>query len=111
MKTYKLTNFTKGWVVGNFEPSLLKENFEVGIHTHTKGEYHQDHFHKKCTEINIMVKGEILINGQKFIKDDIFVFAPYEISQVKYLTDVELVVIRNISDPNDKYEINIINNK
>jgi hypothetical protein len=110
MEKHRLTDFTKGWVVGNFEPSLLKENFEVGIHRHHAGEFHQDHFHKKCVEINIVTSGEILINGQKFIKDDIFVFNPYEVSQVEYLTDVELVVIRNISDPTDKYEINIIDN-
>jgi hypothetical protein len=109
MKIDNLKNFVKGWFVGNFEPSLLKENFEVGIHRHYKGEHHQDHFHKKCTEINVVISGEILINGKKFIKDDIFVFEPYEVSQVEYLTDVELVVVRNISDPTDKYEIEIIN--
>lgn len=108
MKIFNLADFKKGWVVGKFEPSILKENFEVGIHRHYEGEYHQDHFHKKCTEVNIVIRGRILINGKEFVKDDIFVFEPYEVSQVEYLTDVELVVIRNISDPTDKYEIKII---
>jgi quercetin dioxygenase-like cupin family protein len=107
MKIDHIDNFTKGWFVGNFDPSLLKANFEVGLHQHKAGEFHQDHFHKLGTEINVMVEGRILINGKTFGPGDIFVFEPYEVSQVRYLTDVKLIVVRDISDPNDKYEIEI----
>lgn len=109
MKFFDLKDFKRGWVVGDFDPSILKAPFEVGIHRHSKGEKPADHFHKKCTEINIVISGEILINERIFKRDDIFVFEPYEVSQVEYLTDAELVVIRNISDPKDKYEIKITN--
>ena len=108
MKTYNLDDFVNGWVVGNFEPSILKENFEVGIARHRMGDFHHDHFHKKSTEINIVLEGQIQINDQVFVPNDIFVLYPYEISQVKYLTDVVLVVIRNLSDPADKFLVNVL---
>ena len=32
MKKYKLSEFKDGWIVGNFEPSILKtKDFEVAI--------------------------------------------------------------------------------
>jgi hypothetical protein len=108
MKHANINDFTKGWFVGNFEPSLLKEDFEVGLHQHTAGEFHQDHFHKKSTEINLVIEGNIKINDQVFGPGEIFVLSPYEISQCEYLTDVSLVVVRNLSDPTDKFEVNII---
>ena len=52
MKKFKLDDMKGGWFVGNFEPTAYKANFEVGIHRHKKGEFHQDHFHKKGIEIN-----------------------------------------------------------
>lgn len=108
MKTAKLNDMWGGWFVGNFEPTAFPANFEVGIHRHKKGEFHQDHFHKIGTEINCMIKGRIKINGTEFGPGDIFILYPYEVSQVEYLTDVELVVVRDISDPNDKYKFDIV---
>jgi len=111
MKKAHIDNFIKGWFVGNFEPSLLKENFEVGFHQHKAGDFHQDHFHKHSTEINLVVEGKVKINGEVFRAGDIFVLEPYEISQCEYLTDVKLVVVRNLSDPNDKFEVQIVDKK
>jgi len=107
MKIAHIEQFTKGWFVGNFDPSLLKADFEVGLHQHKAGEFHQDHFHKLGTEINVMIEGHLLLNGNEFGPGEIFVLEPYEISQVEYLTDVKLIVVRDISDPNDKYEVEI----
>ena len=107
MKIAHIERFTKGWFVGNFDPSLLKADFEVGLHQHKAGEFHQDHFHKLGTEINVMIEGHLLLNGNEFGPGEIFVLEPYEISQVEYLTDVKLIVVRDISDPNDKYEVEI----
>jgi len=109
MKKAKLNDFIRGWFVGNFEPSLLKADFEVGVAKHTAGEYHQDHFHKKSLEINVVIEGEMLINGEKFGPGDIFVLYPYEVSQAKFLTDVTVVIVRDKSDTSDKYSFNILN--
>ena len=108
MKREKLDNFFKGWFVGNFEPSLLKADFEVGVAKHRAGEYHQDHFHKKSIEINVVLEGRMKINGEEFGPGDIFVLYPQEVSQAEFITDVTIVIVRDRSDPSDKYEFNII---
>lgn len=107
MKKSKLDEFVRGWVVGNFEPSLLKADFEVGVAKHKAGEFHQDHFHKEAIEINILLEGEMIINGEKFYPNDIFVLYPYEVSQAEFLTDVTVVIIRDKSNPADKFSFDI----
>ena len=67
----------------------------------------RDHFHKKGTEVNVMRKGKLKLNGEVFEPGDIFILYPYEVSQVEYLTDVELTVVRDISDTDDKYMFDI----
>ena len=47
MKKFKLDDMKGGWFVGNFEPSVMKADFEVGIPDTKKG-----------TEINVMRKGK-----------------------------------------------------
>lgn len=108
MKKAHITDFVKGWLVGNFEPSLLKADFEVGLATHHAGEFHQDHFHKSATEINVVIQGAVSINGQVFKEGDIFVLYPFEVSQAEFLTDVKILVIRDRSDPSDKYSFKLI---
>lgn len=103
MDIFRLENFVRGWIVGNFEPSLLKTNFEVGITTHQAGEKHQDHFHKNSTEINVLLQGEMIVNGKKIVQGDIFILHPYEVSIVEFITDVTVIVIRDKSDPFDKF--------
>ena len=54
-----------------------------------------------------MRKGKVKINGEIFSEGDIFILYPYEVSQVEYLTDVELTVVRDICDTDDKYMFDI----
>ena len=46
MKKFKLDDMKGGWFVGNFEPSVMKADFEVGI-PDTKRESSSDHFQKR----------------------------------------------------------------
>ena len=107
MKKFKLDDMKGGWFVGDFEPTAFKANFEVGIHRHKKGEFHQDHFHKKGTEINCMRKGKVICNGKHLKANDIFVIEPYEVSIVEFLTDIKVIVVKDICDTDDKYSFDI----
>lgn len=99
-----LKKFTKGWIVGNFEPSLLKnENFEVAIKRYNSGDYEKSHYHKIATEITVIVEGEVLMNGVNYKKDDIITINPNESTDFKCITDVVTVVIKTPSANNDKY--------
>ena len=39
MKVSKLSDYTRGWIIGDFEPSILRtKDFEVAVFNHLKGE-------------------------------------------------------------------------
>lgn len=99
-----LNNFIKGWIVGNFNPTLLDtNNFEVAIKRYKTGDYEESHHHKIATEITVIVEGEVEMNGIKYIKDDIITIQPNESTDFKCITDVVTVVIKTPSANNDKY--------
>jgi hypothetical protein len=108
MEKHRLEEFKGGWFIGNFEPSLLKRDFEVGLHRYQKGEIRESHFHKKITEYNLMISGQIRINDLIFEKGDIFIIEPYTVSNdILALTDCEILIVKDGSDTKDKYTYEI----
>ncbi len=106
MDTFRYEDMLRGWFVGDFEPSAFKtKNFEVGFGSHKKGDKWHKHYHKIATEITLIVKGKVKVNDQIFSKGDILVIKPNEISDPLFLEDTEYVVVKTISDTNDKYVI------
>jgi quercetin dioxygenase-like cupin family protein len=99
-----LNDFTKGWIIGNFEPTLLNTNdFEVAIKRYKAGDYENSHHHKISTEYTIIVEGTVLMNEIEYKKDDIIIIKPNESTDFKCLTDVTTVVIKTPSSKDDKY--------
>ena len=93
-----IKNFTKGWFIGNFEPSLLKTaDFEVSIQHHKKGDTPEKHYQKIATEYNVVVSGSLISNGEMIGPGDIFIFEPMEITDVVFLEDSEIVCVKTPS--------------
>ena len=107
MKIFDFKNMFKGWFVGDFVNTAMKANFEVAYHSHKKGEFHQDHFHKEQREVTFIIEGEMIINGKHLKADDIFVIEPYEVSICEFLTDVKVIVVKDICNTSDKYSFDI----
>ncbi len=104
MQINDLKTFTKGWIVGNFTPTLLDtSDFEIAIKRYKSGDYEESHHHKIATEITVIVDGEVEMNGVKYIKDDIITIAPNESTDFKCLKDVIILVIKTPSKFDDKY--------
>lgn len=103
MKTFKIKDMTRGWFVGQFSPTAHNAPFEVGYLKHHKGQFWSPHYHKESTEINLLVKGKMKVNGQEINEGDIFVIDPFEIAEPEFLEDCELVVVKTSSNPEDKY--------
>jgi hypothetical protein len=102
-----LNDFTKGWFLGNFEPSLLKTNdFEIAIKRYKANDYEESHYHKISTEYTVIVEGEVEMNGLKYSKDDIITILPNHSTDFKCLTDVITTVVKVPSSKNDKYLTN-----
>ena len=52
-----------------------------------------------------IVKGELIVSKKHLKEGDMWIYEPNEISDVEFLTDVELIIVRWPSIPSDKYNI------
>lgn len=107
MQVENLKNMTKGWFVGNFEPSIYKTNdVEVAVKKYKAGEKEDLHYHKIATEITVVVSGIIKMNGIEYSEGDIIVLNPNEISDFEAVTDAVNTVVKLPGANNDKYIVN-----
>lgn len=103
MITANVKDFTKGWMIGDFEPSVLRTNcFEFARQFHPKGFVGQRHVHDQSTEYNYIASGRLLASGKELSKGDMFIYAPGEVSEVTFLEDTDTIIIRTPSIPTDK---------
>ena len=101
-----LSNYIKGWVVGNFEPTLFKtKDLEVGIKYYNAGVVETAHYHKISTEYTFILSGSVEMLESEFNKGDIVKIEPNVVNQFKSLTDCILMVIKVPSSIDDKYEV------
>ena len=104
MKVSKLDEFFKGWVVGNFEPSLFQtDDFEVAVKHYDCGDYEEKHYHKVATEITIIGEGMVQMNGVTYTKGDIITIEPGEATDFKVLHPTITTVIKFPCVKGDKY--------
>lgn len=104
VKIDKLDRFKRGWIIGNFEPSLLKNTGnELAVMRAKKGKGPGDyHYHEKCTEINILIIGKIKINDKIINENDIFIFEPFVPAICEFLEDSVWVSFKNNESNYDK---------
>lgn len=106
MKRYRFEQMKGGWFVGNFEPTAFKtDGAEVCWKYHPKGERWPAHYHAVATEINLLVKGSMRLNGELFGEGEIFVVEPGEVAEPEFLADCHLVVVKVPSLPDDKFVV------
>ena len=106
MKVDRIEKYHNGWFVGNFEPAIINsKDFEIGYKQHKKGEQYEKHYHKETIEVNLLVKGKMIIQNKKLRAGDIFIIYPYEISDPVFLEDCEVMIVRYPSVPKDKFII------
>lgn len=104
MQTAKLNDMTRGWFVGNFDPSVYKTNdVEVAIRHYEEGDYECRHYHKIATEITEIISGEVEMNSHRYKAGDIIIIKPGESTDFRALTDAVNVVVKIPGANNDKY--------
>jgi len=104
MKIDRIENMVGGWFVGDFEPTAYRtKDFEVSYKIHPKGEVWDNHYHKVATEVNYLVRGEMILSGTHLKEGDIFTIYPEEIAVPEFLTDCEIVCVKTASVKGDKY--------
>ncbi|HON56721.1 MAG TPA: cupin domain-containing protein [bacterium] len=104
MKVQKLQDKFKGWFIGDFENAIVRDkNFEIAVKYDKAGDTVKKHFHKFCDEITVVVKGNILINGQKFSEGDIILIEKNEAADYVSIDDSITVIVKIPSIPDDKH--------
>ena len=99
-----VNEYTKGWLVGNFEPSLINsKDIEVGLKYYKKGDKESSHVHKIITEYTIVVSGKIKMNDEVYIEKDIVTILPNVPTNFESLEDSITLVIKTPSIPSDKH--------
>jgi quercetin dioxygenase-like cupin family protein len=107
MKLLNLKDMTRGWLIGDFEPSILRtQGFEVGVLTHKKGEEWAEHYHKIATEYNVLLKGKMTLNETLINEGDIFILYPNETALPEFLEDCTVLCVKVPSVIGDKYAVN-----
>lgn len=102
MKLYRIEDMKGGWFIGDFEPSIFKtNNFEISYKYHKKDEILDAHYHDTVTEINLVTRGEVIIQNKILKMGDIFVLYPFEIADPTFPCDCEIVCVK-IPSKNDK---------
>lgn len=105
MKTDHINNMIKGWFVGDFSPSLYKtQNVEVAVKSYNKGDREMCHYHKIATEITVVTRGKIKMNGVEYSEGDIIIMDPNEITDFECLqNNTQNVVVKIPGASNDKF--------
>lgn len=104
MQVAKLKDMTKGWFVGNFQPTLLAtEAVEVAVKEYPAGFRDEWHYHKIATEITVIVSGEVEMNGRRYHQGDIIVIAPGKGTDFVAVTPTVTTVVKVPGVSNDKY--------
>lgn len=103
MKQYRLKDFKLGYYIGNFLPSIIRtKQFEVAYKVHKKGSYWPRHIQKHAIEVNLVTKGRLSLNGLIFKRGDLILVPSNFPIKPRFLTNVEVVVVKVPSLPHDK---------
>lgn len=105
MKLHKLSDMTRGWMVGKFSPSLYDKDYEIGFKYYKGGDYEKSHKHLLSEEVTIILLGEVEMNGAKYSEGDIVVQEKGEYTDFRCLSErvITAVYRPDGSFPNDKY--------
>jgi len=103
-KIHNVKDFTRGWILGAFLPSLFINNkFEVGIQRYKAEDIEARHIHKVAVEISVIVSGEVEMDGIRYKEDDIIYLEPGDSTDFKAITDAIITVVKIPSVIGDKY--------
>lgn len=99
-----LNDFTKGWLVGDFDPCLFRsKDVEIGIKKYLTGDKDTKHYHKETTEYTVVLSGTVKMLDRIFNSGSIIEVKPNTWNEFECIEDAVLLVIKTPSLPNDKF--------
>jgi len=103
VKVERLENMRRGWLIGDFTPSILRTTaFEVAYLYHKAGEFWPAHVHNLANEYNVLTRGSMKLNNEILAEGDIFIIKKGMITKSIFLEDCQILCIKVPSIPSDK---------
>jgi hypothetical protein len=94
----------RGWFIGQFDRAVFKtDTCEVAFQTNYKGEVSEPHYHQIATEINLITRGLVKINGESYTAGQGVILYPGDVATCEYLEDTDTLVVKVPGVLNDKY--------
>lgn len=104
MRRSRMSDMTRGWFVGNFEPTAFSTTAaEVAFKSYVAGDSEPMHVHRVATEITCVVSGEIEMAGERMGPGDIAVLDPGEASDFRAVTAATLIAVKVPGASDDKF--------
>lgn len=104
LERHQLNEFTKGWFIGNFTPTLFPTDAaEVAVKNYKAGEHESAHHHKIATEFTVIVSGRVKMSGEEIGPGEIVKIHPGQSTDFTALTDVTTLVVKMPCAAGDKY--------
>jgi len=105
LKKLKLSDSgARGWFVGDFPEAVYRtQDFEVCYQKDSQTYPTVDHYHKVITEIQLVIKGCLVVNGEEFRAGEICLLEPGDEYLSHYLEPTDVVAVKFPSRPDDKY--------
>ena len=104
MTIHHLDEFTKGWFVGVFSPTLIPTTHaEVGIKIYKAGALEPSHRHQVATELTAVISGRVRMMDQVLLPGQIIRIEPGESTAFEALEDSVTVVVKTPCVAGDKY--------
>jgi len=98
-----LSEYTNGWLLGNFSPAVIQtDDFEVCVKSFKAGDCEASHYQVIATEITVVLSGKVRMGEILLAEDEILVVEPGEVVDFEALTDCKVLGIKFPSLPEDK---------
>ena len=96
----------RGWFIGDFAQAAIRTtDFKACWQQNAAGVKEIPHYHKVTTEVQLLTRGRMIVNGVEFGPGDICIIEPGDHYYGEYLEDTEVFAIKFPSVPTDKYYI------
>jgi hypothetical protein len=101
-----LKDMVGGWMVGDFDPSCIRTAAcEVACKHYPAGAAEAAHVHRIATELTLIARGRVTMNGRVFTEGDIIILEPGEATDFRALEPSTTVVVKMPSVAGDKYPV------
>ena len=103
MDISNISDFTGGWFIGDFSPTLdATPHAEVCLKRYPAGTTEPVHYQHVATEYTLVISGRCRIGDVELGPDDILRIPPGEAAGFEALEDVVLIAVKTPSLPDDK---------